>query len=116
MTRTAVLLVALALLAGGVWLYRTVVSPSGAAIEWHVAGPGVRYARAVQDGRFVGYRIEVDHDGPGQRVHDGAIVVAIDGVPVEDSAAGSELMLIGLMDTGRRLELYSTATPRNNGR
>lgn len=61
-----------------------------------VIGPVYR-----EGGQFIGYRV-VGRSGD-YRFNNGAIVVSINGIPVENSAAGSELLLIAIAQTGTQL-------------
>ena len=60
------------------------------------AGRGVVLESAFIAGEFIGYRVIEVGDDP--RMNAGEIIVSIGGVPVEEAAAGSELMIIALMD------------------
>ncbi len=59
------------------------------------AAPGLTLTRvAEKNGKFLGYRVL---SAPGSRqLSPGEIILEVNGIPVEDSAAGSELLLIAL--------------------
>lgn len=64
------------------------------ATDQFQAAGGVVFEPARQGGQFVGFRIISNQDDP--RLAIGDVVTAINGAPVEDSAAGSELFIAGL--------------------
>ncbi len=64
---------------------------------------GLLFEPAVVDGLFAGYRVITNLEDPRFKVGD--IVTAIDGNPVEDSAAGSELFMAGLMNRNAEVEV-----------
>ena len=64
---------------------------------------GLLFEPAVVDGLFAGYRVITNLKDPRFKVGD--IVTAIDGNPVEDSAAGSELFMAGLMNRNAEVEV-----------
>ena len=69
-----------------------------------VLGPdGVKLRAARDDGGFRGYLV-LD-PGSDSRLKINEIIVEIGGVPVEDSAAGSELLLIALAERGSEIGL-----------
>ena len=57
------------------------------------------------DGVFVGY--EVLSAGSDERFRAGDIIKSLNGIPVEDSAAGSELVIAALVSTETRIELFA---------
>jgi hypothetical protein len=67
-------------------------------------GGGLVVTAERQSGTFVGYRI-VESANPKFAVNE--VIVSINGMPVEDSAAGSELLIIALEDADAQIEFES---------
>ena len=59
-------------------------------------------------GEFVGY--QVVNAGEDRRLAEGDVITAINGTPVEDSAAGSELLLIGLASEDAEIQTWSASS------
>ena len=59
-------------------------------------GSGASLRSAKRGARFVGF--EVIEAGSDSRLKTGHVIISVNGVPVEDSAAGSELLLAALED------------------
>ena len=55
---------------------------------------GVILKAARKDGEFIGY--EVVEGGSDQRLRSGQVIVAVNGMPAEDSAAGTEFLVAAL--------------------
>lgn len=63
----------------------------------------VRLMPYRQDGVFVGY--EIVSAGSDGRFSAGDIITSVNGIAVEDSAAGGELLIAGLADQEARVQL-----------
>ncbi len=92
---------------------RTVAAPGATAVapgEQHVENATIRATDGLVvqpsrvGGQFVGY--EVIESGDDSQFAHGAIIVAVNGVPVEDSAAGGELLIAALASREPVVEFY----------
>lgn len=81
------------------------LSPSAdtGTVDQENSGPRLVYAtdtlhleRAESEGKFLGYRVM--SDDPEHGLNTGDIITAIDSNPVEDSPAGTELLIAALMN------------------
>ena len=61
--------------------------------------------RTEESGRFVGYKVLANASDP--RFAEGDIITELNGEPVEDSAAGTELLTIGLMNPETAISVVS---------
>ena len=68
------------------------------------AGTGVTLEAFRHGDAFAGYAVVRSHD-PRLAVDD--VITAVNGVPVEDTAAGSELLVAALRDPGAELAVQS---------
>lgn len=66
---------------------------------------GLSLVRAEEDGQFVGYKVLANASDP--RFEEGHIITELNGEPVEDSAAGTELLTIGLMNPETAISVVS---------
>jgi hypothetical protein len=57
------------------------------------------------NGMFIGY--EVVSAGSDDRFSTGDVITSLNGAPVEDSAAGGELMIAALADRNSKIEFHS---------
>ena len=58
-----------------------------------------------EDGVFVGY--EIISSGTDDRLTSGDVITSLNGIPVEDSAAGGELLIAALVNPTTEIELRS---------
>ena len=82
------------------------VVPAVAHAPQVYAGTGVTLEAFRLDEEFAGYAVVRSHD-PRLAVDD--VITAVNGVPVEDSAAGSELLVAALRDPAAELAVQSRA-------
>lgn len=66
---------------------------------------GLSLIRSEKDGTFLGYKV-ISNAGDA-RFREGDIITKVNGEPVEDSAAGSELLTIGLMNPDNEITVAS---------
>jgi hypothetical protein len=68
------------------------------------AGTGITFEAFRLGDDFAGYAVVRSHDS---RLAVGDVITAVNGVPVEDSAAGSELLIAALRDPAAELAVQS---------
>jgi hypothetical protein len=68
------------------------------------ASEGLIFEPARINGKFIGFRVISNRDDI--RVQVGDIVVSVNGMPVEDSAAGSELFIASLSNPDAVVQLH----------
>lgn len=66
-------------------------------------GNGVVMVGHLENGEFVGYRV-IEGGEDGRLIPDN-VIVAINGTPVDGSAAGSELLIAALVDSTAQVDL-----------